>query len=349
VISIARFGLARSIDKLDIASIGTLRRLGELMSTKIASISVVAHFPDGVDLHVRNLKWFLDRTDYHIYIITLPKVLEQIKTSGERVTFITKPTPRDDFAPNPRTGFVNFWKWFPAIIQHYTIEPEWFLFMEQDLWFFDRFDGVPEPDTIKTFFSEKSTYHNVMLNDQVLQPHLWEGTHLINVAIVARAIDFEIDFGYRVKSLLDRNREHYEKLFGGKLSIAGWAAPETLSEFALYCALEERVGWTEVEKAVHLQGPELLHRKYPELYERYDEGLMNKAQHEIPYIDIYAAIALYCIAGNWTNCADVNWQRAGANLRSDLSKLALHAHEWMKNEQHARFVNVLEWLRQTSK
>ncbi len=75
VISIARFGLARSIDKLDIASIGTLRRLGELMSTKIASISVVAHFPDGVDLHVRNLNWFLDRTDYHIYIITLPKVL----------------------------------------------------------------------------------------------------------------------------------------------------------------------------------------------------------------------------------------------------------------------------------
>jgi hypothetical protein len=315
------------------------------MSTKIASITVVAHFPHGVDLHVRNLKWFLHGSDYHIYIVTLPRVLEQIKTRTEQVSFITKPTPRDDFAENPKTGFVNFWKWFPAMIEHYDIDPEWYLLMEQDLWFFEKFDGVPEPGTIKTFFSEKSTYHNVMLNDQMLQPHLWEGTHLVNAAIVKRAIDFKIDFGYRVNSLLDRKREQYEKRFGGKLSIAGWTAPETLSEFALYCALEERVGWAEVEKAVHLQGPELLHRKYPELYERYDEALLSRAQREIPYIDIYAAAVLYCIAGNWIDCASVNWEKAGADLRSDLSKLAVHAHEWMTKEQHGRFVKVLEWLR----
>jgi hypothetical protein len=318
------------------------------MNTKIASITVVTHFPHGVDLHVRNLKWFLDGTDYRIYIVTRPKVLEQIKASSERVTFITKPTPADDFTENPRTGFVNFWRWLPAIIQHYDIAPEWFLLMEQDLWFFDKFDGVPEPGTIKTFFSEKSTYHNVMLNDQVLQPHLWEGTHLINAAIVKRAIDFKIDFGYRVHSLLDRNREHYEKIFGGKLSVAGWTAPETLSEFALYCALEERVGSTEVEKAIHLQGPELIHRKYPELYQGYNEALVNRAQSEIPYIDVCAAIALYCIAGNWTECADVSWQKAGANLRSDLSKVALHADEWMTKQQYARFVKVLDWLRRTA-
>lgn len=314
------------------------------MSTKIVSVSVVAHFPAGVDLHVRNLKWFLNGCDYHIYIITLPQVLEQIKTSTERVTFITKPTPRDDFAANPKTGFVNFWKWFPAIIQHYKIDPEWFLLMEQDLWFFDQFDGVPEPNTIKAFFSEKSTYHNVMLNDQVLQPHLWEGTHLINAGIVDRAIKFKIDFGYRPKSLLDRNREHYEKLFGGKLSIAEWTAPETLSEFALYCALEERVSWIEAEKAVHLQGPELLHRKYPQLYERYDEALLAKAQREIPYIDVYAAVALYCIAGNWIDCAEVTWDKAGANVRSDLSKVALRAQDWMTAEQHARLMGVLRYL-----
>ena len=315
------------------------------MSTKIASITVVAHFPHGVDLHVRNLKWFLHGSDYHIYIVTLPRVLEQIKTRTEQVSFITKPTPRDDFAENPKTGFVNFWKWFPAMIEHYDIDPEWYLLMEQDLWFFEKFDGVPEPGTVKTFFSEKSTYHNIMLNDRLLQPHLWEGTHLVNAAIVKRAIDFKIDFGYRVNSLLDRKREQYEKRFGGKLSIAGWTAPETLSEFALYCALEERVGWAEVEKAVHLQGPELLHRKYPELYERYDEALLSRAQREIPYIDIYAAAVLYCIAGNWIDCASVNWEKAGADLRSDLSKLAVHAHEWMTKEQHGRFVKVLEWLR----
>src|ERR1051326_59061 len=85
------------------------------MSSTIASITAFTHFPHGVDLHVRNLKWFLGSIDYQIYIVTLPKVLEQIKTTRDRVSFITKPTPGDDFTANPQTGYVNFWKWFPAI------------------------------------------------------------------------------------------------------------------------------------------------------------------------------------------------------------------------------------------
>jgi hypothetical protein len=316
----------------------------EDMSPKIASITMIASFPDGIELHIKNLKWFFTSTDYHIYIVTLPKMLKQGDASYERVSFITRPTPQEDFVENPTTGFVNFWKWFPAIIDHYNINPEWFLLMEQDLWFFDQFDCVPAPDTIKTFFSEKSNYHNIMLDGRVLQPHLWEGTHLINAAIVRRAIDFKIDFGYRLKSLLERNREHYEKRFGGELNVAMWTGPETLSDFALFCALEERVGWTEVEKAVHLQGPELVHRKYPQLYHQYDEDLLSQVQRELPYMDVYATAAMYYIAGNWSSCRDVKWERAGANLRVDLSKVALRAHEWLPQSAHARLLEVINEL-----
>jgi hypothetical protein len=313
----------------------------------IASITMVGHFPDGVDLHVRNLKWFLGATDYHIYIVTSPRRLEQIDVRDDKVTFIVRPTPEDDFVESPHNpGFVNFWKWFPAIIKHYHITPEWFLLMEQDLWFFEKFDDFPNPGTIKTFFSEKGSYHNIMLDDQTLQPHLWEGTHLINAEIVKRAIDFKIEFGYRAKSFLERNRERYEKLFGGRLSISMWRGPETLTEFALYCALEERVGWSEVEKAVHLQGPELLHRKYPPIYRGYDEELLSQAQREIPYIDVYAAIAMYYIAGNWTKCEDVKWEKAGENLRRDLSNVGLKAHEWMTKQQHARLFEILNRIHQ---
>lgn len=302
---------------------------------------MAAHFPHGLDLHVRNLKWFLSATDYHIYIVTLPELLEKITTRDERVTFITRPTADERFTENSQTGFVNFWKWFPAIIQHYGIDPDWFLFMEQDLWFFERFDCVPEPKTIKTFFSEKGTYHSVMLDDRVLQPHLWEGTHLINAGIVKRAIDFKIDFGYRVKSLLDRQRAHYEKLFGGKLSVAMWTGPETLSEFALYCALEERVGWSEVERAVHLQGPELLHRYYPQLYDGYDAALLERAQRELPYIDTHTAIALYYIAGNWPDWGGVNWAKAGPGTKRDLLKISRTAGQWMTPAQQTRLSEVL--------
>jgi hypothetical protein len=317
---------------------------------KIASITMVGHFPDGIDLHVRNLKWFLREIDYHIYVVTSPKRLAQINVQDDKVTFISKPTAEDDFVESRENpGFVNFWKWFPAIIKHYNINPEWFLFMEQDLWFFEGFDCVPPPNTIKTFFSEKSTYHSILLGDRVLQPHLWEGTHLINAAIVNRAIDFKIDFGYRMKSLLDRNRQHYEKLFGDKLSISMWSGPETLTEFALYCALEERVGWNEVEKAVHLQGPELLHRKYPQIYSGYDEKLLIRIQREIPYIDVYAAIAMYYIAGNWKDCKYVDWTNAGGDLRRDLHKVALTADQWMTKEQHGRLFEVLNHLDEASR
>jgi hypothetical protein len=309
---------------------------------KFASITMVGHFPHGVDLHVRNLKWFLGATDYHIYIVTSPKRLEQINVKDDKVTVIVKPTPEDEFAESLQNpGFVNFWKWFPAIIRHYKIDPEWFLFMEQDLWFFENFDQVPETNTVKTFFSEKEPYHNVMLGDQILQPHIWEGTHLINAEIINRAIDFKIDFGYRAKSFLDRNREHYEKLFGGKLSVSRWTGPETLSDFSLYCALEERVGWNEVEKAVHLQGPEILHRKYPQLYDGYNQELLEHAQREVPYVDVYAAVAAYCIAGNWKDCKHIEWKNASVEVRRDLCKIAATAENWMAKEHYARLLELL--------
>ena len=311
----------------------------------IASITMVGQFPDGVDLHVRNLKWFLRNTDYHIYVITTPSCREQIALVDDKVTFITKPAPHGEFAESPRNpGFINFWKSFPAIIETHRIDAEWFLLMEQDLWFFQQFDEFPPPNTVKTFFAEKQSYHDIMLGDRILQPHLWEGTHLINAAIVRRAIDFKIDFGYRAKSLLDRRREHYEKLFGGPLTISQWSGPETLSDFALYCALEERVGWVHVEKAVHLQGPELLHRKYPKLYARFDKQLAESAQRELPYIDIYAIMALYYIAGVWESIREVEWSNAGQGLRQDLCQLAQTADQWMSAEQYARFLAVIEQL-----
>jgi hypothetical protein len=315
---------------------------------QIASITMVGQFPDGIELHVRNLKWFLSDTDYHIYVITLPRMLEQISIKDEKLTFITKPTLKDDFVETPQTGFVNFWRWFPAIIKHYKINPEWFMFMEQDLWFFEKFDAVPEPNTVKTFFPDNTPYHNVMLDDKMLQPHIWEGTHLINAAIVNRAFNFNIKFAYYAESFLDRNRQHYETLFGGKLGISMWTRPETMSEFSLYCALEERVGWEQVEKAVHLRGAEILHRKYPQIYNGASQALVDAAQLEVSDIDVYMAIAAYYIAGNWKQCDHIDWKNAGGEVRHTLAKVALTSDQWMTKEQHARLLEVLSYLDRAS-
>lgn len=311
----------------------------------IASITMVGQFPDGIDLHVRNLKWFLSNTDYHIYIITLPTVLEKINVKDDKVTFITKPTPGDDFIADSEKGFVSFWKWFPAIVKNYKIAPEWFLLMQQDFWFFEKFDGVPEPKTIKTFCPDNSVYHTVMLNDQVLQKHVWEGTHLISADVVNRAIDFNIDFGYNTSSFLDHNRDYYERLLGGKISISMWTRPETMSEFSLYCALEELVGWEETEKAVHLRGPETAHRRHPQIYNGCSqESLDEVKQPEIGYVNLYIPVAIYYIAGTWKDCKHIKWEKAGPIVWQTLRKVAGTADQWMTKEQHNRLLEVLNHL-----
>ena len=325
-----------------------VNRMADRHVMQIASITMTHQFPDGIDLHVRNLKWFLDATDYHIYIITLPERLEKINIKDDKVTFITKPTPQDEFTMNPQTGWVDFWSWFPAIVKHYKISPEWFLFMEQDLWFFEKFDCAPEPRTVKTFYPHKSDYHNIMLNDRVLQPRIWEGAHLISAEVVNRAIDFNIKFAYYAESFLDRDRERYEMLFGGKISISMWTRPETMGEFSLYCALEERLGWNESEKAVHLVGPEVLHRNCPQTYNSCDQELLDEAQNRIPRIDVYLAIAIYYIAGNWKDCKHVKWD-SWSQTKRDLRMIALTADQWMTQDQYNRLLQVLNYLDKEAK
>lgn len=311
---------------------------------QIASITMVGQFAHGIDLHVRNLKWFLHGIDYHIYIVTTPAVARQAAINNARVTFITQPQAGKEFVENPETRFVNFWRWFPTIVKEFRIDPEWFLFMEQDLWFFEQFDSFPQPNTVKTFLPDHNPYHDVMLDENVLQPHIWEGTHLINGAIVQRAIKANIRFAYFAESFLDRHRQMYEEAFGGKLSIFMWTKPETMSEFSLYCALQERVGWEEVEKAVHFRGAEIFHRKYPQIYYGADQPLIGAAQAAVPDTDVYTAIALYYIAGNWRSL-DINWNKAPKELDSALAKIAIRAKEWMTPEQYDRLMELRKRLK----
>ena len=41
---------------------------------RIASVTMVGQFPDGIDLHVRNLRWALTPAD-HIFIVTRPDIM----------------------------------------------------------------------------------------------------------------------------------------------------------------------------------------------------------------------------------------------------------------------------------
>ncbi len=179
-----------------------------------------------------------------------------------------------------------------------------------------------------------------MINDRVYYPRIWEGSMLFHGPLIGRAIDFGIDFSAHKNWAVDESREYWEGLAGGALSFRNYEQMDTMDEFTMYCALVERNGVTYCPRAVHLQGPESLHRNNPELYRGSDDewlGLMAEGWKD--YFCVYAAVAVYFIAGNWENEAE--WARIHPNSRPAFEKLIPTAAEWMTPEEYARLEKIV--------
>ncbi len=102
----------------------------------------------------------------------------------------------------------------------------------------------------------------------------------------------------------------------------------------------EKTRITYSPRAVHLQGPEVLHRCNPELYNSSaNELLPIVAERWVNYFCAYAVAAVYYIAGNWKNAAD--WTRIQRRYRSEFKNLAGKADEWMSAEECERLEKIV--------
>jgi hypothetical protein len=306
---------------------------------RIATVTMVGQFPHGIDLHVRNLRWALSEGD-HIYIVTTGSIIRDFHLeSDDRVTYISFGECNDI-----RT-FLPFWKRFPRIVREHGIDPQWFLFMEQDIWFYQRIkdDVLPDAKEIRSHVPPNTHYHCVLVDEQVYHPRVWEGSTLIHGPLVRRAIDFGVDFSAHEDWFIKKDREHWERPLGGKLSLAEYDAPDTMDEFTLYCALAEGTRITQCPRAVHLQGPEALHRNNPRLYRPCDEQLLQLISEQWSYFCVRAAVAVYFIAGNWKTEAD--WKRIRPRSKPRFEKLLPTAKEWMKPEEYERLRKIVSGLK----
>lgn len=294
---------------------------------RVASITMIGQFPDCIDLHVRNLKWALTKDD-HIFIVTLPEFIERFKLANDdRVTFV--PFERSD------EEFINFWGSFPAIVEKYSIKPEWFLFMEEDIWFFAK-PVIQDYDKMIRSFLPLGSYRNVMLNGNIFHERVWEGSHLVHGDIVRRAIDFGVNFSFVRETFLDKNRGKYESELGGVISMSMYNHPDTMDEFGLYCALVEKTRIEPVVKALHLRGPESLHRKFPDIYHFASSDRLKEIQKKMPYIDILLAVAAYYTVGNWEEIHHLDWTKAHTESKREITRLLLTGSEWMNFHEYTR-------------
>jgi hypothetical protein len=303
---------------------------------RIASVTMVGQFPDATNLHVRNLRWALSEQD-HVFIVTTRALIRDFNLRNDaRSTYIAH-GEHDDILK-----WFAFWKEFPRITRDHGIDPEWFLFMEQDIWFYQKANeqSLPHPKEIRSYLPLQLHYHSVMVDEHVYHPRVWEGGMLIHGSLVRRAVDFGIDFSGHDNMFTNKDKEYWDGLAGGTLSLRACELPDTMDEFTLYCALVEKTRVTHSPMAVHLQGPEAFHRYCPELYSGSDEERLRAlAPQWSYYFCVYAAVAVYFIAGNWKK--EVDWKRIQLRFRPEFEKLIPTAKEWMKPEEYERLEIVV--------
>ncbi len=302
---------------------------------RIASVTMVGQFPHGIDAHVRNLRWALTPTD-HIFVVTLQDIIaESGLVSDEHVTYV--PLMPREVKP---TGWIVFWHEFPAFVRELGIDPEWFLLMESDIWFFER-PGVPmDTGSVRSFLAPGNGYRDVMVGGQLLQPRIWEGAQLVSGRVIRRAIDFGIDFAAVPETFVDRNRNRYEERLGGPISLFDNHMPDTMDELSLFCALEAHVTFERDVRAVHLRGPETLHRRFPEIYRDATRAQVDAVQQRQPHLDVLLAIAVYHAAGLWSDIGGLDWTRAWPESRRDLDRLLGSGASWLTAGEIARLTHA---------
>ena len=306
---------------------------------RIAAFTMIGQFPDGIGLHARNLRWALSRQD-HIFIVTFSTFITNYGLQNDdRTTYIEF----GECGETPR--FVPFWKEFPRIVGEHRIDPEWFLFMEQDIWFTEKIEEDPLPATteIRSHLPLHTGYHAVTIDEQLYHPRIWEGSLLINGPLVQRAIDFGIDFSAHTNWFIKKDKEYWDQQAGGAVSFREYEKQDTMDEFTLYCALVEKTKVTHCPKAVHLQGPEALHRISPETYRHSEEEKLRGLSDQWNwYFCIHLAVAIYFIAGNWKREAD--WKRIQRRYKPTFEKLIRTAKEWMKPDEYERLEKIVTVL-----
>jgi hypothetical protein len=206
--------------------------------------------------------------------------------------------------------------------------------MEADIWFFARPPVHDDPHIIRSFLPQGS-YRNILAGGKVIHPRVWEGAQLIHGSIIRNAIDFGIDFSFVHKTFLDRRRDTYETHYG-PITMSMYKHPDTMDELGLYCALEAETSIEYCVKALHLRGPESLHRKFPDLYRGASMERVKEIQKKMPYFDVLLAIAAYYTAGLWDHIEHLDWTKAWPESKREIDRLLNTGIEWMGFHEYTR-------------
>lgn len=132
---------------------------------------------------------------------------------------------------------------------------------------------------------------------------------------------------------------------GGPIGISDFGKADTLDEFGLYCALVAGTAMEHQSRAVHLRGPEVLHRRFPDIYRGATRAMLAAVQSQIPYLDVLLAVAMYYVAGLWETIDDLDWAQLCPASAQALQRVLETGDAWLPPPPLARLAHVVSLAR----
>jgi hypothetical protein len=237
----------------------------------ITVLTTVAQHREGLDLHLRNLKWALSNFDHQIIVQSFKSY--ELKGSAEFVLF--------DENPN---NFFFFWDHAHKIILDTQKSTDLYLFMEQDILFAKKPDEqIINSTPIKINFD--SDYLSIFnLDKNKIYPRIWEGATFIEKQILVEAIKNKVTLGSHGKWI--KNSKYFTTKSNIKkenISIQNYLKEkffDTLFEFTYYCFSNKLPykSWSKIDYemndyVVHFRGIDMMCHDKPSIYENLKDTL----------------------------------------------------------------------------
>lgn len=251
---------------------------------KIIAITTIAQHYKNPEIHIKNLMWALSNYEYKIIIQTYKK--HNLKSKIKNFKNIEIKEVDED--PNV---FYHFWNESNKIFEQYLKETDFFLFIEQDIFFVKKPIINPQDSIVINLASD---YLSVYDSNKIkLYPRIWEGATFINKEIIKTAINDNVHFGDCCESFKKNIYKSCGEYFTFSLKsqfksfkeISDRCLLDTLLEFSFYCFLRKykyRIENNNFEYeygdfVVHLRGIDMMCHDNPKIYFDISEvfNLMN--------------------------------------------------------------------------
>jgi hypothetical protein len=298
---------------------------------QIVTITMVGQWHHGLPLHLGNMKWALGQFVHESYVVTTNEIKRTYEKLFPKVHFIGVPN---------KGGFIKFWDMFPSIVKEHKIDADFFLLMEQDIFFHNKLVSLPHDEREIVNYLPLSKYHSMTVNGEIYHHRVWEGANMFYGKLIHAALQDNISFSFTRNYFFENKRQEWESKLGGPIGMHDFKIPDTMDELCYYYPMKHNTEAVHEDKAIHIRGPETIHRHFPKLYHDMTPADMDSVKKKLPYLDIYVTLAAFFISGNYESIDKYDMKKMKPENKGMFKRLRYLGREWMDPAASAK----LEYL-----